>query len=322
MRLLTMAEVLAVATYVLRRDSTTVAARTDLAALELAVGEQTGAGDTATAAAGLLRGLVRRRPFGGPNRTIAVASVIQLLALNGCDIELEPADELDTLLDKVAADALDLTALADQLSLRMVPLSQRKHDKHQKGEAMFERFSNRGRQVVVLAQEEARDLDHNYIGTEHVLLALLRVEDSVAATVLAQLGVTLDDAHAEIEASVGRGTRAPDGHIPFTARAKKVLELSLRESLTFGAAEVDTEHILLGLLREGKGAGGQVLIKRGLSLAAVRDAITARPFRMPAGSHQQLLRDLTAVFEENARLRGEVSRLQGLLRDHGVDPAA
>jgi ATP-dependent Clp protease ATP-binding subunit ClpA len=124
---------------------------------------------------------------------------------------------------------------------------------------MFERFSGQARHVVVSAQEEARELDHNYIGTEHLLLGLLAASDSVAGMSLNALGYTRDDVRAKVEAMIGRGKAAPGGQIPFTPRAKKALELSLREALQLKHNYIGTEHILLGLLREGEGVAAQVL---------------------------------------------------------------
>jgi ATP-dependent Clp protease ATP-binding subunit ClpA len=124
---------------------------------------------------------------------------------------------------------------------------------------MFERFSGQARQVVVSAQEEARELNHNYIGTEHLLLGLLVTSDSLAGTSLIALGYTRDDVRASVEAMVGHGKGAPEGHVPFTPRAKKVLELSLREALQLKHNYIGTEHILLGLIREGEGIAAQIL---------------------------------------------------------------
>src|ERR1700739_4254060 len=124
---------------------------------------------------------------------------------------------------------------------------------------MFERFTNRARHVVVLAQEEARLLSHNYIGTEHVLLGLLGEPESVGGTVLTSFGMTRDGVRVEVEEAVGRGKKAPTGHIPFTPRAKKTLELSLREALAIKHNYIGTEHILLGLIREGEGVAAQIL---------------------------------------------------------------
>ena len=138
---------------------------------------------------------------------------------------------------------------------------------------MFERFTDRARRVVVLAQEEARLLNHNYIGTEHLLLGLVHEGEGVAAQALTRLGVSLEAVRAEVEEVVGQGTEAPSGHIPFTPRSKKVLELSLREALELGHNYIGTEHILLGLLREGQGVGAQVLVKLGAGRDRVRQVV-------------------------------------------------
>ena len=138
---------------------------------------------------------------------------------------------------------------------------------------MFERFTDRTRRVVVLAQEEARMLNHNYIGTEHILLGLIREGDGYAARTLESLGISLDAVRQQVEEIIGRGQQAPSGHIPFTPRAKKVLELSLRESLQLGHNYIGTEHILLGLLREGDGVAAQVLVTLGADLNRVRQQV-------------------------------------------------
>jgi ATP-dependent Clp protease ATP-binding subunit ClpC len=138
---------------------------------------------------------------------------------------------------------------------------------------MFERFTDRSRRVVVLAQEEARMLDHNYIGTEHILLGLIREGDGHAARALESLGISLDAVREQVEEIIGRGQEAPSGPVPFTPRAKKVLELSLRESLQLGHNYIGTEHILLGLLREGDGVAAQVLVRLGADLNRVRQQV-------------------------------------------------
>ena len=138
---------------------------------------------------------------------------------------------------------------------------------------MFERFTDRARRVVVLAQEEARMLNHNYIGTEHILLGLIHEGEGVAAKGLESLGISLDAVRAQVEEIIGQGQQAPSGHIPFTPRAKKVLELSLREALQLGHNYIGTEHILLGLIREGEGVAAQVLVKLGADLNRVRSTV-------------------------------------------------
>ena len=138
---------------------------------------------------------------------------------------------------------------------------------------MFERFTDRARRVVVLAQEEARMLSHNYIGTEHILLGLIHEGDGIAAKALESLGISLEGVRAQVEEIIGQGQQAPSGHIPFTPRAKKVLELSLREALQLGHNYIGTEHILLGLIREGEGVAAQVLQKLGADLNRVRQQV-------------------------------------------------
>ncbi|TPF87193.1 Clp protease ClpX [Bifidobacterium sp. UTCIF-37] len=135
---------------------------------------------------------------------------------------------------------------------------------------MFERFTDRARRVIVLAQEEARALQHNYIGTEHLLLGLIREGEGVAAKALAAKGVELDATRKQVEEMIGKGNATSNGHIPFTTHAKQVLELSLREALQLGHSYIGTEHILLGLIREGEGVGTQVLIKMDVDLGELR----------------------------------------------------
>ena len=138
---------------------------------------------------------------------------------------------------------------------------------------MFERFTDRARRVVVLAQEEARLLNHNYIGTEHILLGLIHEGEGVAAKALESLGISLEAVRNQVQEIIGQGGSSPSGHIPFTPRAKKVLELSLREALQLGHNYIGTEHILLGLIREGEGVAAQVLVKLGADLSRVRQQV-------------------------------------------------
>ncbi|MGJ4169583.1 ATP-dependent Clp protease ATP-binding subunit [Corynebacterium sp.] len=138
---------------------------------------------------------------------------------------------------------------------------------------MFERFTDRARRVVVLAQEEARALNHNYIGTEHILLGLIQEGEGVAAKALESMGISLDAVRTEVKDIIGTGGHPPSGYIPFTPRAKKVLELALREALQLGHKYIGTEHILLGLIREGEGVAAQVLVKLGADLSRVRQQV-------------------------------------------------
>jgi ATP-dependent Clp protease ATP-binding subunit ClpA len=138
---------------------------------------------------------------------------------------------------------------------------------------VFERFTERARQVVVLAQDEARTLKHNYIGTEHLLLGLLREQEGVAAQVLGQLGITLEETRSRVATIVGEGDKLTTGMIPFTPRAKKVLELSLRDALSIGHKYIGTEHILLGLAHENEGVAARILLDFGVAAQRIREEI-------------------------------------------------
>jgi hypothetical protein len=180
---------------------------------------------------------------------------------------------------------------------------------------MFERFTDRARHVVVLAQEEARRLDHNWIGTEHLLLGLIHEGEGVAAKTLESLGIRLQAVRQQVEEIIGRGQQAPSAQIPFTPRAKKVLELSLRESQQLGHNYIGTEHILLGLIREGDGVAAQVLVDLGADLTRVRQQVIellhGHPAEEPvsARSAAQELRLLPAV---KARLEAVEQRLMAI----------
>jgi len=140
---------------------------------------------------------------------------------------------------------------------------------------VFERFTERARQVVVLAQQEARDLGHNYIGTEHLLLGLLREEDGLGARTLASAGVTLEDARARVEQIIGRGEGQSTGQIPFTPRAKKALELALREAMGLGHNYIGSEHVLLGLTRANENVACRVLRELGVDAESLRSRLLA-----------------------------------------------
>jgi ATP-dependent Clp protease ATP-binding subunit ClpC len=138
---------------------------------------------------------------------------------------------------------------------------------------VFERFTERARQVVVLAQDEARGLRHNYIGTEHILLGLLREEQGLAARLLGSLGIEVEAVRAQVASVVGEGDEVATGQIPFTPRAKRVLELSLREALALGHNYIGTEHVLLGLAREGGGVGARILESFGADAELLREEV-------------------------------------------------
>ena len=243
----------------------------------------------------LLYALARQQPLRRGNQQVALAAMLQFLALNGQDMDSDPPGPAAAMVTQLAAGALDVKDVADWLAPRLqpsgraatqvkeapmrgrpaLPLAERikRATTRTRPKDMFMRFTGRARQVVVLAQEEARMLNHNYIGTEHILLGLIREGDGVGAKALESLGISLDAVRQQIEEIIGRGQHTPSGHIPFTPRAKKVLELSLRESVQLGHDYIGTEHILLGLIREGDGVAAQVLVKLGADRNRVRQQV-------------------------------------------------
>ncbi len=193
---------------------------------------------------------------------------------------------------------------------------------------MFERFTDQSRRVVVLAQEEARRLDHNYIGTEHLLLGMLREERGEAARALARAEITTDAVRGRIEALVGRGETAPSGHIPFTPSAKESLELSLREALKLGHQYIGTGHLLLGLTRVGNDTGVQILGELGTDLAQLRARVITeiedqpeRPLGspFPAAPPQRRGQLPEAVYGLLEDIEGRLSAIE---RHLGITPPA
>jgi len=188
---------------------------------------------------------------------------------------------------------------------------------------MFERFTDRARRAVAQAQEEARMLNHAYIGTEHILLGLIHEGEGVAAKALESLGISLDAVRQQVQEIIGRGEQAPPGHIPFTPRAKKVLELSLREAQQFGHNYIGTEHILLGLIREGDGVAAQVLVKLGANLNRVRQQViqllhgyqAKEPISAGTGRGSRLPDDVLAQVDDLDRRLAAVERWVGMRPD-------
>jgi ATP-dependent Clp protease ATP-binding subunit ClpC len=186
---------------------------------------------------------------------------------------------------------------------------------------MFERFTDRARRVVVLAQEEARMLNHNYIGTEHILLGLIHEGEGVAAKALESLNISLEAVRSQVEEIIGQGQAAPTGHIPFTPRAKKVLELSLREALQLGHNYIGTEHILLGLIREGEGVAAQVLQKLGADLGRVRQTVIQLLQGYTGGKPEQTAGGPAGEGGQGSMVLDQVGRnLTQLARDGKLDP--
>jgi ATP-dependent Clp protease ATP-binding subunit ClpC len=200
---------------------------------------------------------------------------------------------------------------------------------------MFERFTDGARRAIVFAQDEARELNHSYIGTEHLLLGLMRDDEGVAAQALQELEIRRDAVREQVTETIGRGERPPSGHIPFTPRAKKVLELSLRESLQLNHTYIGTEHILLGLVGEGEGVAAQVLVNLGGSLNRVRDKVielappgtgegpeVSIPLRRsgPRGPLDEVMRRLEAMEYRLAAIERHLGLVGGQEPGGGEDP--
>jgi ClpA/ClpB-like protein len=328
-------DVLAIAARVWQVDAQTAIRRTDLEVVEVGLAKARSADELAEALAAMLQVFVRERPFEGSNRVVSMAVLLQFAGKNGCDLDLEPVGQLDDLLDCVKESRVALAEVTGLLSSRLRHLQ---HPISPEEGNMFEKFSERARRVMVLAQEEARGLDHDYIGTEHLLIAIIHEGDGVAAKVLAHLNISETAARATVLEIVGRGRRAPAGHIPFTPRSKRVLEYSLREALQLGNNYIGTEHILLGIIQDGEGVAAQTLVKLGADLprlrqlvcnrqrseAAVSDFLTGdgEPFlTMPTRKHH-LLGELENLIDENDRLYELVRELRDKLRQHNIDPDA
>jgi ATP-dependent Clp protease ATP-binding subunit ClpC len=184
---------------------------------------------------------------------------------------------------------------------------------------VYEQFTEQARRAMVRAEEEARILRHNYVGTEHILLGLIHERDGIAAEALESLGISLRAVRQQIKEIIGRGQQAPpSGQIPFTPRSRKVLELALREALQLGHDYIGTEHILLGLIREGDGVAAQVLVSQGADLNQVRQQVIYLVTHQ--GQAAESAGDPTSLAKEVDRLTAEVERLRAILREHGIDP--
>jgi hypothetical protein len=246
-----------------------------------------GLDDPAGQAAALLEALLRRRPLRHGNRRVALMAMLQFLALNGWELDPGTPAAMAERVERLAAGTIGAGELRDWLAPRLrcanreatakeapmrrwLPVRKRRP---RGGKGMFERFTDRARRSVQLAHEEARTLRHNYVGTEHLLLGLLREDQGLAAKALTSLGIAPDEVRDRVVEIVGRGELAPAGPIPYTPRSKKVLELSMREALRLGHAYIGTEHILLGLLREGEGLAALVLANLGCDFARTRDQV-------------------------------------------------
>jgi hypothetical protein len=270
------------------------AALAEAAAGALAAGDHPAAGhpaaeDPAAGAAALLCALVLRRPFRRGNDRIALVAALQLLAMHGCRANLDPPEATMSIIAGITAGQAGTAEVRNWLLPRLyreseageweaqmrnlLPARRRRRRVDKSGAGMFVRFSDQARQAVVLAHEEARTLDHNYIGTEHILLGLLHEGDGVAAQSLEALGISLPAVRQQVEEIIGHGNQAASGHIPFTPRAKKVLQLSRQEAANLGSGHIATEHILLGLIREDSGVAAQVLTRLGADHGRLREQV-------------------------------------------------
>lgn len=358
MKFLDTADLITIAARVLDVEIDAVLDDADLPAAEAALAETRARTNTNTeeSAAALLHALVRRPAFRRGNERVALVATLQYLALNGWSARLEPAREVTEVLAGIRSGAVEETELREWLSARLEKGAghsekegsmfgiRGKRSRWASSNAPFDRWTDRARRSVALAQEEARLLRHDYIGTEHLLLGLLRVPEGVAGKVLQALGVSLGAVRTEVREIVGLGSRAASGYVPFTPRVKKVLELSLREALQLGHNYLGTEHILLGIVREGEGVAVEVMRKLGVEpsrarpeviklLAGFSSGAAAGPFLSPreveagleegdenALTRSVVLQEIAGVFDENERLRAEVERLRGVLRRHGIEP--
>jgi prophage maintenance system killer protein len=293
---LEVADLIVIASRTLQLDTDRVFDLLDLTAADHALDEarsDAGSDDPAGRAAWLLHALVRQQPLRRGNQQVALAAMLQFLALNGWDVDLDPPEAIRTVVAELEAGTLDVGDVTDWLAPRLrlddpaatcakeapmrrwLPLvaEMKLATLRKQPRGMFRRFTDRARRAVQLAQEEARLLNHNYVGTEHLLLGLLGEGEDVAAKALESLGISIEAVRAQVEELIGHGERAPAGHLPFTPRAKKALELSLREALRLGHNYIGTEHLLLGLAREREGVAAEMLIGFGAGHARLRDQV-------------------------------------------------
>ena len=250
-------------------------------------------GAPAVVAAALLHALVRQRPFRYGNHQVALAAMLQFLAVNGWAMDPDPPEPVAVMVAEVAAGALDVMNVAAWLASRLRPVGHaaarvteapmrqglafaerlKMATMRRQPKGMFQRFTDRARRAIYLAQEEAQLLRHDHVGPEHLLLGLLYEGEGVAATALESLGISLEGIREQIEEIIGHGQSPAEGHIPFAPQAKKALEVSLREALQLGHSYIGTEHVLLALLCAVDGVPAQVLGAAGADHGRVRDQV-------------------------------------------------
>jgi prophage maintenance system killer protein len=305
---LEVADLVLIASHTLGLDTGQVLDLLDPAAAEHALAQarpDNEPADPATCAAMLLHALVRERPLRRGNQQVALAATLQFLALNGQDMAPDPPGPVAAMITQLAAGSLDTKDVAGWLAPRLrpsgraatqvkeapmrprpaLPLAERikQATMRTRPKGRFARFTDRARRVLVLAQEEARERGHGFVGTEHFLLGLLAEEEGVAALVLGSLGISLEETRDRVEEIAGHGQEAPPAHIPFTLPARQVLERSLQEALQLGHQYVGTEHLLLSLIAERDGIAAQVLAGQGADYDLVKERVVA----MLTGRHEQ-----------------------------------
>lgn len=334
------ADLIVIAARVLDIDTREALDLIDLPAAEAALAEaQNRHGEPVEqVAAALLTALIRQRPLPRDNRQVALLATLQYLGRQGLGLDPQPATAARDLIAGITTGTLAESAVTAWIAVRLRPqpgkeagimkrLIRRRNCEPLAVTARtgkFSHFTDRAYHAVTLAEAEALGLRHNYVGTEHLLLGLLGIDDGVAAKVLTRLGVSAPEARSEIEQIIGRGSAPPTGQPSFTPRSKKVLDLAHGEAKRLGHNYVGTEHLLLGLVREGEGLAAQILGRLGADRAGIVEALLhVLRGADPACREQRrasLTGDLTAVLDENDRLHAEVERLRLLLRQHGVEP--
>ena len=327
-------ELFLIAAAVLDIDPAEVFDRADLDAVGRILQPLSGQATPLEQAAMLLHAIIRERPFGDDSPAVAVVVAAQVLDLDGKVITFKASHRLFALLDGIDDGTVDVETVCSFLSVEVSP--------------MFERFTARARNVMTHAYEEATALQHNYVGTEHLLLGVLRENEGIGGVVLTELGVDIDTVRREIDHRVGRGSGEVPHRSPFTPRSKKTLELALNEALLLGHNYIGTEHLLLGLLRVTDGLAAEILsdlysVEIGRVRGEVITKLTtggwtpkstsrrSKPFMGPpvtwaspvdpalVARRGRLLGDIQSLLDENSRLRDEVAHLRMLLHQHGID---
>lgn len=346
MRWLEVGDVIVVAAQLDGLEPSELAGHLDLEAVAAALAAvRQDRADAARASAMLFTELSRRRAFGESSLRLAWACACQLASLNGLELGSEASADLVALLREIARGGGDVDRLVAWMRrlaapARTIPTTEEEGSRMSEprglrrtlrlrglsGSDKLHRFTDRARRAMVLAQEEARLLNHNFIGTEHLLLGLLLEGDGVAAQALEGLGVSVVPVREKVQRIIGPSASLPTSGPPFTPRAKKVMELSLREALQLGHNYIGTEHLLLGLLREGEGVAVQVLKTMGAHPARVRQQVIQvlasynQGEATPAELRDRVEASVSALLESNARLEAEVERLHSILRAHGITP--